>query len=458
MKYIALLILYSFLLVFDFLFILATIGIIWENKDTNAAVGCVIFSAFLIFLTLKLRSYNKRLSDAKENVPATVKAEKVDEPKSNDGVKNRNGKYTGIGCLLFMIPIVVACVEGWARWLLIAAIIFSIWGLSTGRFSKKSAIDNLANDDDEQKGTRLKPNFELKYKSAEGEVTLRKIYVRDFDGRVLDAYCFLRNEDRTFYIPRIVECIDLETGEVLSNETNGDLRWYFNEKFKKNFKPSDMFEFDEWIKMSFSSCSPFVDDISGFDVGEYFIMKIATYKEGFITGKFHCGKVYSSIYDSDGFYLVLDADNGERYNIEPNKIISVEGVDDIGRYINEKFLSSNEGKARRLQNECEDELSVFVYLGRADGSSLNDKKRCVICDYLNNTGRNCTSEILAVVARRISVDTNDFKKIVNAISKSIEPSNKLLLLAAANEIVGGKEKAKPFGLAGLLYLESKIKV
>ena len=77
---------------------------------------------------------------------------------------------------------------------------------------------------------------------------------------------------------------------------------------------------------------------------------------------------------------------------------------------------------------------------------------------MKNTGRECTTEILAIVARRISIDTNDFKKIVNAFSKSVDPSKKPLFLAAANEIVGGKEKAKPFGLAGLQYIESRIKV
>ena len=219
--------------------------------------------------------------------------------------------------------------------------------------------------------------------------------------------------------------------------------------------PSDMFEYDEWVKMGFSSCTPFVDDIGGFDVNDDFKMKIYTYKKGVISGRFHCGKVYSSMYD--GFYMSLIDDSGNSYNVEPNKIISVEGVEDIGKIINEKFLDSNEGKARRLQKECEDELSIFVYLGRADDSSINEKKRNIICNYLKNTGRECAIEILAIVTKRIKVDTNEFKKIVNVFSKSVDPSKKSMFLAAANEIVGGKEKARPFGLAGLRYIESKIK-
>lgn len=69
----------------------------------------------------------------------------------------------------------------------------------------------------------------------------------------------------------------------------------------------------------------------------------------------------------------------------------------------------------------------------------------------------CNNELLAVVSKRIKVDTSEFKKIVNVFSKSVDPSKKSLFLAAANKIVGGKEKAKPFGLAGLQYIESKIK-
>ena len=304
----------------------------------------------------------------------------------------------------------------------------------------------------------VKPNFEIKYRSADDEVTVRKIHVRNFDGKVLDAYCFLRNEDRTFYVPRILECVDLETGEVLNNKTNGDLRLFFNERCKKGFKPSDMFEYGEWNKISFSSCTPFLDDISGFDVNGDFKMKFVTYKDGYISGIFHCGKVYSSMYNDNGFYLVLEGENGSRYNVEPNKIVFVEGIDDIGKYINEMFLNSNEGKARRLQKEYEDELSIFVYLGRADDASMNEKKRSVMCDYMINTGRECTNEVLAIVTKRIKVDTNEFKKFVNTFSKSIRDSDKQLFLKAVNQIIGGKEKGKPFGLAGLQYIESKIKL
>ena len=487
MKYIALLILYSFLLFLDFFSVLKTMVIIGENKDMNAAIGCVIFSALLIFLTVKLRSYNKRLSDAKDNVPATVKAEKVDEPKSNDGVKNRNGKYAGIGCLTILIPIVIASADGFGRWFWLAAIIFAIWGLATGRFPTKSgktqdqsnerkALDNLVDDDDngcdeplwtsgidsivnenaeKQKNKNLKPNYEIKYKDAEGNISDRKIFVRRFDGRVLEAHCFLRSEERTFYVPRIVECVDLETGEIINaDEFYGDLRWYFCKRFNKRYKPSDMFNFEEWSGFSFSSFTPLLGEMDGFEINEVFVMKIADYDDGFITRKFSCGSVWTT--RSEGFYISLENTNGILYDIAFNKIISVEGIEDFGKYLNDKFLNSDEGKAVRLQKNCEEELSILIYLARAD-SAFTAKKRNVICEYLTNSGHDCSDEILVLIGKKIKVELNAFKKYVRDYSVKIDPSKKPLFLAAANEIIGGKEKAKPFGLAGLQYIESKIK-
>jgi hypothetical protein len=63
-KYIAVLVLYSFMLVLDFFFILVTIAVAFGKKDPNvsdvaqacATVVCSVLSAFLIFLTLKIRS------------------------------------------------------------------------------------------------------------------------------------------------------------------------------------------------------------------------------------------------------------------------------------------------------------------------------------------------------------------------------------------------------------------
>ncbi len=77
------------------------------------------------------------------------------------------------------------------------------------------------------KESNFKPNYEIIYKDAEGRVSKRKIAVIGFDGRLVEAYCFLRNERRSFYVPRIAECVDLSTGEVI----NDDLSIYFAKMF-----------------------------------------------------------------------------------------------------------------------------------------------------------------------------------------------------------------------------------
>ena len=73
------------------------------------------------------------------------------------------------------------------------------------------------------------PNFEIKYQDAYGNLSVRKIAIRKVVGKSLKAHCFLRNEERTFIISRIVECIDLNTGELIS----GDLHSYFSDRLKK---------------------------------------------------------------------------------------------------------------------------------------------------------------------------------------------------------------------------------
>jgi hypothetical protein len=74
------------------------------------------------------------------------------------------------------------------------------------------------------------PEYEIVYVDAEGRKSTRKISVLKFDYKVIEAYCFLRKEVRTFYVQRILECVDLSTGEIIS----GDLRRFFAAKFRTN--------------------------------------------------------------------------------------------------------------------------------------------------------------------------------------------------------------------------------
>ena len=220
-KYIVSLVLFCLLLILDILFALATVAVAIDKKEPSAVVVGIVFSAFFIFLTVKCRSYSKKLDNAKDD---DSKIEKVDVPKSSS-----------------------------------------------------KAVDVIAVDSVSKRGN-LKPNYEIKYRDAEGNESVRKIFVRKFDGRVIEAHCFLRGDERTFYVPRIVECVDLETSEVINaDEFYGDLRWYFNKKFNNRYKPSDMFNPEEWNGFSFSSFSPLLDEMDRFEINEVFVMKIADY-------------------------------------------------------------------------------------------------------------------------------------------------------------------------------------
>ena len=81
------------------------------------------------------------------------------------------------------------------------------------------------------------PEYEIRYVTAEGYESVRQIYIHAFKGRYISAYCFLRHEDRTFTLSHIIECIDLKTGELITE----NLHLYFNKKFHTNFKLEEMF-------------------------------------------------------------------------------------------------------------------------------------------------------------------------------------------------------------------------
>lgn len=299
----------------------------------------------------------------------------------------------------------------------------------------------------------VKPNFEITYENSDGETSKRKIAVRRFDGKVLVAYCFMRKEERTFYIPRISECVDLSTGEIVQ----GDLRSYLAKKYGSNLKPFEMYHYDEWSEIPYKEvpCLPY--DLNGFELNVKLQMKIVTYKDGERSEEFICGKIMLSSYDVDQFYIKLTDSNGNILNVGFSKIVSVDGIDDFYSYVLEKFYQSDSGKVCSLLDNYGKELSILIYLGRAD-ASLTAKKRGLICEYMNTVGAECSEELLAKANRKIKVGSSDFKKCVNSYAKTIPDDKKQAFLAVAEAVVGGRAKSKPFGLAGLQYIESKIKV
>lgn len=295
------------------------------------------------------------------------------------------------------------------------------------------------------------PDFEIKYVSSDGEETVRQIKVIDFKGRMLEAMCFLRHEKRTFAVSRIAECIDLSTGEVIQEE----LHFYFNRRYNKNYKISTMFSFEEWVTAEFVSVPEMPKEIDGFSLDEKLSMRILDLDSGVVEKEFVCEKVRSSLYNENQFYVSLRDADGNVYSVDLGKVLKVEGVENFGEYLISKFYESDSGKASVLLSKYFQELFILAYLGRAD-SSITPKRRAAICEYLRSVGADCNDEILSKALRKIKVDQQEFKKIVNAYSKTITDGNKKDFLQACESVVGGREKAKPFGFAGFQYIESKI--
>ena len=303
------------------------------------------------------------------------------------------------------------------------------------------------------KDSSFTPQYEIEYKDAEGVPSRRKISLISFDGKVIEAYCFLRHEERTFYIPRIVECVDLSTGEVV----DGDLRFYFASLFKKDPKPCDIYRYEEWSEKAYSSLPKLPEELHEFELDEKLNLTIITFKDGERNEPFYCGKIFSSTYDADQFYIQLVDSSGEPLSVGFSKILHVEGADSFSSFVLQRFYQSDKGRAVKLISDYRVPLSILIYMGRVD-SSLNAAKRRFICEYMQLIGADCSDDVLVKASRKVKVELPEFKKFVNVYSKFIEDGQKGSFLSAVESIVGGREKAKPFGLAGLQYIESKIKI
>ena len=253
-------------------------------------------------------------------------------------------------------------------------------------------------------------------------------------------------------MPRIVECIDLSTGEVIG----GDLRLYFASLFNIDPKPCNIYRYEEWSEMVYSNVPKLPEDLHTFELDEKLNLTIVTFNEGERKEFFYCGKIFASSYDVDQFYIQLVDSNGESLSVGFSKILSVEGADSFSSFVLKRFYESDKGRASKLIADYRIPLSILVYIGRAD-SSLSADKRQFICEYMKFIGADCSEEVLVKAARKIKVELPEFKKLVNAYSKFIEDGQKACFLSTAESVVGGRAKAKPFGLAGLQYIESKIK-
>jgi len=97
--------------------------------------------------------------------------------------------------------------------------------ISGGLSEEGKETDNLTSFTDIFENVKYLPleiskNLRIKYKSGRNEHTEREIDILELglaynDDIMIEAYCHLRNQERSFYVGRMLEIIDLDTGEVI---------------------------------------------------------------------------------------------------------------------------------------------------------------------------------------------------------------------------------------------------
>lgn len=138
--------------------------------------------------------------------------------------------------------------EGWALIIIALVIAAFLFGRRSARYSDdelrvtiSTHFDEYEEDKDAWEGgfweasepRPLKARLQFDYTDGEGNKTSRSVVVREFDNMlysgILLGHCEMRNANRTFRFDRIQNCVDLDTGEAIS-----DVRTFLNEKYENS--------------------------------------------------------------------------------------------------------------------------------------------------------------------------------------------------------------------------------
>lgn len=238
--------------------------------------------------------------------------------------RKKENEQLGCGCAAIAILVMLWFFEKYWEWTLIACLVFLVVYLVYSRRQKGKQVE-----------VNIEPEFEIKYCKANGDRSVRKIKVVKI-GEFLDAYCFLKNSVCTFAFYRIEECVDLSTGELVTE----DFRNYYAKSRADKFRPCDVFDFYYWEDVRYSDYSELPKGVSKFEIDEKHLMEIATYKEGVLKKEFLCGHVIRNKGSIDRYLIELIDDKGEKIFAGMSKIISVDGIDDFGKYLTRKFYES----------------------------------------------------------------------------------------------------------------------
>lgn len=220
-------------------------------------------------------------------------------------------------------------------------------------------------------------------------------------------------------------------------------------------KPSDIIDYDTWCETDYVAIPNLPEGLHGFELNEKLNAKIATYRNGVVEGVFYFERIFESYYKADKFYIQVTDSKGDESNVGFSKILSVNDGDFVTHLL-DVFYKSDVGRAEKLVENFKMDLYILLYLASAD-TSLTLAKKHIICDYLTSAGADCSETVLTKASKKVNVSLQEFKRCANAYSKLIDENLKSLYIATAEAVVGGREKAKPFGLAGLTYIDSKMK-
>lgn len=78
---------------------------------------------------------------------------------------------------------------------------------------EEKALDRDSNVDPHP----LFSDYLISYCDSKGATTERRITILDIDSQMIQAYCHLRHDRRTFYVSRVYQWINCDTGEVISD-------------------------------------------------------------------------------------------------------------------------------------------------------------------------------------------------------------------------------------------------
>lgn len=246
--------------------------------------------------------------------------------------RNNDAKNYGCGCAVVAFLLMISLMDKYWEWTLVAGVVLIIVLLVYNKKQKQAQIK-----------VDFAPEFEIKYRKNKSDITVRKITVVKL-GEFLDAYCFLRNSVCTFAFSKIIECVDLSTGEIVKD----DFRTYYAKTRVNSIKPIEVFDFYCWEDIRYSSFLDLPAEISGFDVNQKFFMDVVTFKYGEIKEEFVCKRVIEKKKEADRFCVELVDSSNKKLFVGMSKIISVDGIDDFGEYLTEKFYEYKADKEKSV--------------------------------------------------------------------------------------------------------------